>query len=78
MYLRNKNYSYTLNSEMVFYYVSIFTKDFKIERNQPGEDQKREPMFKCNTFWIPIFAYTYCIRVEIGTKHIIYSRSINE
>ena len=23
-----------------------FTKDFKIERNQPGEDQKREPMFK--------------------------------
>ena len=23
-----------------------FTKDFKIERNQPGEDQQREPMFK--------------------------------
>jgi len=23
-----------------------FTKDFKIERNQPGEDQKREPMLK--------------------------------
>ena len=23
-----------------------FAKDFKIERNQPGEDQKREPMFK--------------------------------
>ena len=23
-----------------------FTKDFKIERNQPGEEQKREPMFK--------------------------------
>ena len=23
-----------------------FAKDFKIERNQPGENQKREPMFK--------------------------------
>jgi len=23
-----------------------FSKDFKIERNQPGEDQKRESMFK--------------------------------
>ncbi len=23
-----------------------FAKDFKIERNQPGKDQKREPMFK--------------------------------
>ncbi len=23
-----------------------FTKDFKIERNQPGENQKREQMFK--------------------------------
>ena len=23
-----------------------FTKDFKIERDQPGENQKREPMFK--------------------------------
>jgi antitoxin VapB len=23
-----------------------FTKDFRIERNQPDEDQKREPMFK--------------------------------
>jgi antitoxin VapB len=23
-----------------------FAKDFKIERNQPGEDQKREPMLK--------------------------------
>ncbi len=23
-----------------------FAKGFKIERNQPGEDQKREPMFK--------------------------------
>ena len=23
-----------------------FSKDFKIERKQPGEDQKREPMFK--------------------------------
>ena len=23
-----------------------FSKDFKIERNQPGKDQKREPMFK--------------------------------
>ena len=23
-----------------------FTKDFKIQRNQPGEDQKRKPMFK--------------------------------
>jgi len=23
-----------------------FEKDFKIERNQPGEDQKREPMFQ--------------------------------
>ncbi|HEA67873.1 MAG TPA: AbrB/MazE/SpoVT family DNA-binding domain-containing protein [Desulfobacterales bacterium] len=26
--------------------LSHFDKDFKIERNQPGEDQKREPMFK--------------------------------
>jgi len=23
-----------------------FAKDFKIERNQPGKNQKREPMFK--------------------------------
>ena len=23
-----------------------FAKDFKIERNQPAENQKREPMFK--------------------------------
>ncbi len=23
-----------------------FEKDFKIERNQPGEEQKREPMFR--------------------------------
>ena len=23
-----------------------FTKDFKIERNQPAEDQKRKPLFK--------------------------------
>ena len=23
-----------------------FEKDFKIERNKPGEDQKREPMFQ--------------------------------
>jgi antitoxin VapB len=26
--------------------LSHFAKDFKIERNQPKEDQKREPMFQ--------------------------------
>ena len=30
----------------LFSSVNHFTKDFKIERNQPGEDQKRELMFK--------------------------------
>jgi antitoxin VapB len=30
----------------LFSSLNHFTKDFKIERNQPGEDQKREPMFK--------------------------------
>jgi len=30
----------------LFRNLNHFTKDFKIERNQPGEDQKREPMFK--------------------------------
>jgi antitoxin VapB len=30
----------------IFDSLNHFTKDFKIERKQPGEDQKREPMFK--------------------------------
>ena len=30
----------------LFSSLNHFTKDFKIERNQPGEEQKREPMFK--------------------------------
>ena len=30
----------------LFSSLNHFTKDFKIERNQPGKDQKREPMFK--------------------------------
>jgi len=30
----------------LFSSLNHFTKDFRIERNQPGEDQKREPMFK--------------------------------
>jgi antitoxin VapB len=30
----------------LFSSLNHFTKDFKIERNQPGEDQKREPLFK--------------------------------
>jgi antitoxin VapB len=30
----------------LFSSLNHFTKDFKIERNQPKEDQKREPMFK--------------------------------
>ena len=30
----------------LFSSLNRFTKDFKIERNQPGEEQKREPMFK--------------------------------
>ena len=30
----------------LFSSLNQFSKDFKIERNQPGEDQKREPMFK--------------------------------
>jgi antitoxin VapB len=30
----------------LFSSLNHFTKNFKIERNQPGEDQKREPMFK--------------------------------
>ena len=32
--------------EPLFNSLKHFTKDFKIERNQPGENQKREPMFK--------------------------------
>ena len=30
----------------LFESLNHFEKDFKIERNQPGEDQKREPMFR--------------------------------
>ncbi|MEN8691717.1 MAG: type II toxin-antitoxin system VapB family antitoxin [Desulfobacterales bacterium] len=30
----------------LFSSLNHFTIDFKIERNQPGEDQKREPLFK--------------------------------
>ena len=30
----------------LFSSLNHFTKDFRIERNQPGEDQKRETMFK--------------------------------
>ena len=30
----------------LFSSLNHFAKDFKIERNQPGEDQKRESMFK--------------------------------
>jgi len=30
----------------LFSSLNHFTKDFRIERNQPGEEQKREPMFK--------------------------------
>ena len=30
----------------LFESLNQFEKDFKIERNQPGEDQKREPMFR--------------------------------
>ena len=30
----------------LFSSLNHFTKDFRIERNQPGKDQKREPMFK--------------------------------
>jgi antitoxin VapB len=30
----------------LFSSLNHFTKDFRIERNQPVEDQKREPMFK--------------------------------
>ena len=32
--------------EPLFESLSHFEKDFRIERNQPGEDQKREPMFE--------------------------------
>jgi antitoxin VapB len=32
--------------EFFFNSLNHFTKDFKIERNQPGENQNREPMFK--------------------------------
>jgi len=32
--------------ESLFKSLDHFEKDFRIERNQPGEDQKREPMFK--------------------------------
>jgi antitoxin VapB len=30
----------------LFNSLNLFAKDFKIERNQPRENQKREPMFK--------------------------------
>ena len=32
--------------ESIFESLNHFEKDFKIERNQPEENQKREPMFK--------------------------------
>jgi len=32
--------------ESLFESLNHFEKDFKIERNQPAENQKREPMFK--------------------------------
>ena len=32
--------------EPLFEGLNHFDKDFRIERNQPGEDQNREPMFK--------------------------------
>ena len=32
--------------DTLFDSLNHFTKDFKIERNQPGENQKREQMFK--------------------------------
>jgi len=32
--------------ESLFESLNHFEKDFKIERNQPEENQKREPMFK--------------------------------
>ena len=32
--------------EPLFESLNHFEKDFRIERNQPGEDQKREPMFE--------------------------------
>jgi antitoxin VapB len=32
--------------DTLFNSLKLFAKDFKIERNQPVEDQKREPMFK--------------------------------
>lgn len=31
---------------ILFDSLNHFEKDFKIDRNQPGENQKREPMFK--------------------------------
>ena len=31
---------------LLFESLNHFEKDFKIERNQPGENQKREPMFQ--------------------------------
>ncbi len=37
---KDKSWEPLLNS------LNHFTKDFKIERNQPGANQKREPMFK--------------------------------
>ena len=32
--------------ESLFNSLNHFTKDFKLERNKPRENQKREPMFK--------------------------------
>ncbi len=32
--------------EPLFESLNHFEKDFKMERNQPGEEQKREPMFQ--------------------------------
>ena len=32
--------------EPLFNSLNHFGKDFRIERNQPGENQKREPLFK--------------------------------
>ena len=37
---KEKSWTPLLNS------LEHFSKDFRIERNQPREDQKREPMFK--------------------------------
>lgn len=55
-----------------------FEKDFKIERNYPGEDQKREPMFQWNMSWTQIFAafdFIYVTGYIVCNIHLIYLKS---